>query len=111
MTGNCLRKQIATLMQIMNLNQEEYVNFSKFMEHTVKTHKKFYEICQDAYQTAKVGKLLTLFDQGRKAAYKGRNLDDINFSLENETIHLDNSENEDDPKSIAANENFYNRIS
>ncbi|KAF5277680.1 hypothetical protein FQA39_LY18437 [Lamprigera yunnana] len=64
MTSNRLRKQIATLMQIINLDKTEYSQFARFMGHTEKTHQEYYQITQDAFQTAKVAKLLTLFDKG-----------------------------------------------
>lgn len=42
-TSNKLRKQIATVMQILNLNQEETEQFAHFMGHTEKTHNEFYK--------------------------------------------------------------------
>lgn len=43
MTSNKLRKQIATVTQLLNLSPEESKQFSTFMGHTEKTHKDFYE--------------------------------------------------------------------
>jgi hypothetical protein len=65
MTGNNIRKQIATIMLVANLDKEHYSELAKFMGHTEKTHKEFYEINQDAYQTAKIGNLLKMIDQGK----------------------------------------------
>ena len=42
-TSNKLRKQIATIMQIMNLTRDEVKQFATFMGHTEKTHSEFYE--------------------------------------------------------------------
>lgn len=42
-TSNKLRKQIATVTQILSLTKEETKQFSKFMGHTEKTHEEFYE--------------------------------------------------------------------
>lgn len=42
-TSNKLRKQIATIMQIMNLTRDEVKQFASFMGHTKKTHSEFYE--------------------------------------------------------------------
>lgn len=42
-TSNKLRKQIATIMQIMNLTRDEVKQFASFMGHTEKTHSEFYE--------------------------------------------------------------------
>nr|CAI5826436.1 unnamed protein product [Callosobruchus analis] len=38
-----LRKQIATIMQILNLSRDETKQFSDFMGHTQKTHEESYE--------------------------------------------------------------------
>lgn len=43
MTSNKLRKQIATVMQILNLTKDETKQFANFMGHTQKTHDEFYE--------------------------------------------------------------------
>lgn len=42
-SSNKLRKQIATVMQILNLNQREAEQFANFMGHTEKTHNEFYK--------------------------------------------------------------------
>lgn len=42
-TSNKLRKHIATVMQLLNLSQDEAKQFSRFMGHTQKTHEEFYE--------------------------------------------------------------------
>lgn len=42
-SSNRLRKQIATVMQILNLSSEELEQFALFMGHTEKTHNEFYK--------------------------------------------------------------------
>ncbi|KAF5293977.1 hypothetical protein FQR65_LT20025 [Abscondita terminalis] len=42
-SSNKLRKHIATIMQLLNLSQNEVKQFSNFMGHTLKTHEEFYE--------------------------------------------------------------------
>lgn len=42
-SSNKLRKQIATVAQILNLSKEDMRQVSKFMGHTEKTHAEFYE--------------------------------------------------------------------
>ncbi|KAK4880746.1 hypothetical protein RN001_008892 [Aquatica leii] len=100
-SSNRLRKQIGTLMQILNLNKEEYAQFSKFMGHTEKTHAEFYEITQDAYQAAKVLKLLTLFDEGKGLEYKGKPLNEINLECINEIESDANTELNERQEEIA----------
>lgn len=42
-SGNKLRKQISTVLQILNMNKEESEQFAKFLGHTEKTHSEFYK--------------------------------------------------------------------
>ncbi|CAH0562839.1 unnamed protein product [Brassicogethes aeneus] len=98
MTSNRLRKQIATLMQLINLDKSDYSQFSKFMGHTEKTHQEFYEITQDAYQTAKIAKLLNLFDQGKGTEYRNKELAEIDIDPNNVLVEYDEeSENKENP--------------
>ncbi|KAF5288500.1 hypothetical protein FQA39_LY15429 [Lamprigera yunnana] len=98
MTSNRLRKQIATLMQIINLDKTEYSQFARFMGHTEKTHQEYYEITQDAFQTAKVAKLVTLFDKGKGTEYRNKTLDNINIDPNNEIAECDdNADNDGEP--------------
>lgn len=96
MTSNRLRKQIATLMQIVNLNKDDYSHITKFMGHTEKTHHEFYEITQNAYQAAKVAKLLNLFDRGKGTEYKNTPMDVINLDPNSEVAESDQSEDDGD---------------
>lgn len=43
-TSSRLRKQIATVLQILNLNSTEMEQVATFMGHTKKTHEKFYRL-------------------------------------------------------------------
>ncbi|KAF5294654.1 hypothetical protein FQA39_LY02786 [Lamprigera yunnana] len=95
MTSNRLRKQIATLMQIINLDKTEYSQFARFMGHTEKTHQEYYEITQDAFQAAKVAKLLRLFDKGRGTEYRNKTLDNINIDPNNEIAECDDNADND----------------
>lgn len=42
-SSNKLRKQIATVMQILNLSSDELDQFAQFMGHSEKTHNEFYK--------------------------------------------------------------------
>lgn len=41
-TSTRLRKQIATILQVLNLTQNEIEQFANFMGHTSKTHQEYY---------------------------------------------------------------------
>lgn len=77
-----LRKHIATLCQILNLQKRELEMLANFLGHDVTTHKEFYRLPEDTMQLAKCGKLLMLMDQGKLGQFAGQKLDDINIDLE-----------------------------
>nr|CAI5821084.1 unnamed protein product [Callosobruchus analis] len=97
-SSNKLRKQIATIMQILNLSRDETKQFSDFMGHTQKTHEEFYELPVDIYQTAKVSKILLMMEKGTlPAAYKGKSLselqvDKLEYAEENDGLGWLNEE-------------------
>lgn len=41
-TSSRLRKQIATILQVINITDAEREQFAKFMGHTLKTHESYY---------------------------------------------------------------------
>nr|CAI5858179.1 unnamed protein product [Callosobruchus analis] len=56
LTSTRFRKQIATILQLMSFQNDEMEQIARFMGHTEKTHKEFYRLTEDTYQTAKVAK-------------------------------------------------------
>lgn len=42
LTSTRFRKQIATILQLMNFQNDEMEQIARFMGHTEKTHKEFY---------------------------------------------------------------------
>ncbi|CAG9764523.1 unnamed protein product [Ceutorhynchus assimilis] len=91
-TSTRLRKQIATVLQVMNIGESEMEQFANFMGHTKKTHEEYYRLPQDVYQTAKVSKILIVINNGKGAQYKGKTLDEIDLS---DNVDSDNSDHED----------------
>ncbi|CAH0560630.1 unnamed protein product [Brassicogethes aeneus] len=99
MSSNRFRKQIATVMQILNLNKEESEQFSTFMGHTEKTHNEFYKLPQDVYQTAKISKLLLLMEKSGNTSiqqFKGKSLADIDINPDEEFAEEDAEEDAED---------------
>ncbi|KAF2886898.1 hypothetical protein ILUMI_19275, partial [Ignelater luminosus] len=89
-SSNRLRKQIATVTQILNLKAEEAKQFANFMGHTLPV---------DIYQTAKVSKLLLMMEKGTvPVEYKGKSLAEINFNADLEYVEEDRNEGEEDER-------------
>ncbi|VEN48702.1 unnamed protein product, partial [Callosobruchus maculatus] len=116
LTSCRLRKHIATVTQLLNLQTNEIDQLAKFMGHTSKTHESFYKLPQDIYQIAKVSKILQIMEKGNAANFKNRTLEEIDvdmddigsiedgdemenvdkiISLRNETVTKDSDEHED----------------
>ncbi|XP_044765585.1 uncharacterized protein LOC123321865 [Coccinella septempunctata] len=84
LTSSRLRKQIATVLQILNLSEVEMEQIAKFMGHTKKTHEEFYRLPQELFQTSKVAKLLLMtMEKGISTEEQGKTIDEIDFELVN----------------------------
>lgn len=81
LTSTKLRKQVATLCQIMNLKKNEMDQLAKFMGHDIRVHREYYRLSENTLQLAKMSKLLMAIEQG-SSSYKGKSLDEIDLNLE-----------------------------
>nr|CAH7730174.1 unnamed protein product [Callosobruchus chinensis] len=94
LTSCKLRKHIATVTQLLNLQSNEIDQLAKFMGHTPKTHESFYKLPQDVYQIAKISKILQIMEKGSAAEFKNKTLDEIDIDMnETETIEEDDDGN------------------
>jgi hypothetical protein len=57
-TSTALRKHIATMPQLLNLNKNELDCLAKFLGHSITVHREFYRLPENTVQLAKVSKLL-----------------------------------------------------
>nr|CAI5849527.1 unnamed protein product [Callosobruchus analis] len=111
LTSTRFRKQIATILQLMSFQNDEMEQIARFMGHTEKTHKEFYRLTEDTYQTAKVAKVLLLLNAGKGSEFKRKCLNEIevgNDILELEIDETDGTGNEiqvKDAESREANSN------
>ncbi|CAH0556796.1 unnamed protein product, partial [Brassicogethes aeneus] len=81
LTSCRLRKHIATVTQLLNLQSNEIDQLAKFMGHTTKTHESFYKLPQDVYQIAKVSKILQIMEKGNAAEFKNKTLEEIDIDM------------------------------
>ncbi|KAK3108426.1 hypothetical protein FSP39_007787 [Pinctada imbricata] len=106
-TSTKLRKQLATLAQILNLSETSQDIFATFLGHNIRVHREFYRLSEDAMQVAKVSKVLHSINNGSISKYSGKDFDDIKLaekevlesesmgSSEEETKGSDGSESEE----------------
>lgn len=74
-----LRKHIATMMQLMDLRENEISQVALFMGHTEKTHREFYRLPKDVLMIAKVSKILLKLEKGELLNCKNKSMDEIDI--------------------------------
>nr|CAI5857686.1 unnamed protein product [Callosobruchus analis] len=86
LTSGKLRKHVATISQLYNLDSSELEQLCSFLGHSMTTHQNFYRLPQEIYQTAVLAKHL-LKSQGD---YRE---EDLNTVLESEAEDSDLDDN------------------
>lgn len=82
LTSTKLRKQVATVAQILSFNEGDIEQLANFMGHSKEIHKTFYRLPENVYQVAKVSKFLLIMERGNTDKYRGMNIDEININVE-----------------------------
>ncbi|KAK0136276.1 hypothetical protein N1851_027826 [Merluccius polli] len=85
-----LRKQIATLLSVLNLKDADRDQLARYLGH-IRIHDDFYRLKLDTLQIAKVSKLLLAMQQGQIGDYIGMNLDEIDISPDDSVSDLESS--------------------
>lgn len=75
-----LRKQVATLCQLLDLSEQELEQVATFMGHDIRVHRDFYRQTDKTFQIAKISKLLFAMEQDT-GTLKGKNFDNLNPSI------------------------------
>ncbi len=74
-----LRKHIATMTQLFNLNENELDILANFLGHDIRVHREFYRLPEETIQVAKVSKLLLLMESGKITNPSMTSLDSIDI--------------------------------
>ena len=72
-----LRKFVATVSQIVDLQENELGWLAKHMGHDINVHRQYYRLHESTLELAKVSKLLLAVDDGRAGQFAGKKLDEI----------------------------------
>ena len=86
-----MRKHIATLSQLLNLEGHELEQLANMMGHDVRIHREYYRLPQDVLLLAKASKLLTISGKGEMHKYAGMSLEDIELSPD-DTVEPDEND-------------------
>ena len=76
-TSTNMRKYVATVSQLVDMNETEMGWLARHMGHDIHIHKEFYRMQESTLEIAVVGNLLLAIDEGRANKFKGKNLRDI----------------------------------
>ena len=72
-----LRKYVATVSQIVDLDEREMNWLARHMGHDLSVHKDFYRLHESTIELSKVSRLLLAVDQGSAGKWAGKKLDEI----------------------------------
>lgn len=81
-TSTRLRKHIATISQVLNLQENESDQLADFLGHDIRVDRQYYRLPQGTLQLAKMSKVLLAVEKGTLSQYKGQALDDIEIDPE-----------------------------
>ncbi|KAL4230711.1 hypothetical protein ACF0H5_011086 [Mactra antiquata] len=95
-TSTKLRKHVATVSQVLNLSRHDMETMAEFMGHDIDVHRAFYRLPQETIQVVKMGRLLSAFDNGTIAQYRGKSLDEIAVEKDMELSSEDDTDLETD---------------
>ncbi|PIK46440.1 hypothetical protein BSL78_16687 [Apostichopus japonicus] len=93
LTSTKLRKQIATVSQILCLKDHELDVLAGFLGHDIRVHREYYRLPENTLQMAKVARLLLLMEKGAVGEFKDKKLDEIEVPLDDPS-YTDESEGE-----------------
>ncbi|XP_030829920.1 uncharacterized protein LOC115919806 isoform X2 [Strongylocentrotus purpuratus] len=81
-----LRKQIATVAQIMNLKENELDVLANFLGHDIRTHREYYRLPDSTVQLAKVSKVLLKMERGDLEGLANKGLEEVQLDPSEEYI-------------------------
>lgn len=95
LTSTRLRKQVATVAQLLNLSESDIEQLATFMGHSKEVHKQFYRLSESTFQVAKVSKLLLMMEKGQGQEYRGKSLDEIDINIDSLVTDIEESSDEE----------------
>ena len=85
-TSTSLRKQLATMAQVLSLDESSKDLLATFQGHDIRVHRQFYRLPNETLQVAKITRLLHCLNNGTIGKYKGCDFDNIKFDLDGKLI-------------------------
>ncbi|XP_053400253.1 uncharacterized protein LOC123523522 [Mercenaria mercenaria] len=99
-TSTTLRKQLATMSQVLDLSESSQDILAQFMGQDIRIHRDFYRLPQSTLEIAKVSKVLHAMNTDMIETVAGKDLDDIDamdhLEIEQESDTEDGTDDIDD---------------
>ncbi|XP_060602859.1 uncharacterized protein LOC132755936 [Ruditapes philippinarum] len=80
-TSTNLRKQLATLSQVLHLTESDQDILAKFMGHDIQVHRQYYRLPQGTLEIAKVSKVLHALNTGNITSVTDKDLNEISLDI------------------------------
>ncbi|XP_070546446.1 uncharacterized protein [Ptychodera flava] len=74
-----MRKQVATMCQVLDLNQNELGTLAKLIGHDIRVQSSYFERQEITVQAAQISKVLLAIEAGTISKYKGKCLHEIDI--------------------------------
>jgi integrase len=87
-TSTNLRKQLATLAQILNLKENSQDLLATFQGHDIRIHREYYRLPENVLQVAKMSKVLRCINNGTINKFSGCDFEDITFNPDGKFFFL-----------------------
>jgi len=75
--STALRRQVATLCQILNLKENELDLLAQYMGHDISVHRNFYRLPDDTMQSAILSKIFLSMEDGSLTTQRGTTLEQL----------------------------------
>lgn len=86
-TSTKLRKFVATVSQVLSLQETEIDWLARHLGHDVRIHRDFYRLHESTLEIAKVSKLLLAMEKGDTSKLAGKTLSEIGIDGKNFIIN------------------------
>ncbi|KAL3886134.1 hypothetical protein ACJMK2_026150 [Sinanodonta woodiana] len=90
-----LHKHVATMSQILNLQEQEMDLLAQFMGHDIRVHRQYYRPSEGTLQVAKLSKLFLAIENGTLTNNAGKRLEYIDIQPDEEIQHDGNGTGSD----------------
>ncbi|XP_033747261.1 uncharacterized protein LOC117332456 [Pecten maximus] len=94
--STAMRKQLATVSQVLNLSNTDQDLLATFLGHDIRVHREYYRLPESTLEIAKVSKILHAVNEGNVASLQGKSLDEIQYEDTDVDAEVHDEDSEDE---------------